>query len=154
MEEAVVYWTRFYALTSLGTGVVLLVTLALVFGQLRRSGKNQELQGFVQVVNWLQQEEVRIARRRLYKLKDVPYDQWTREDVLEAEKVCHNFNTVGDMIKNGLISSEVVESWGWVIKRCWAIAMPLVYAYRNERNYPKVWSTFEWLAEEVRWHDE
>lgn len=150
MEGTLILWTKVSALAMVGTGVVLLVTLIFVLLQLRSSGKTQELQGFVQLVGWLQREEVREARRRVYELQYVNPKVWTNEDKWEAEKVCHNFGVVGDMLKKGLISKRVVDGWGWTIKRCWLILKPMVEEYRKDRKYyTRIWHEFQWLAEDV-----
>lgn len=148
MEE-MIYWTQVHAGATLGTGLVLLLSLVLISLQLGSSRKTHELQGFVQVADWLQREEVRRARRRVYELKEKYHRTWANEDRWEAEKVCHNFDVVGDMLKKRLIRESVLESWGWTIKECWVIVKPMIEWYREDRKFPGLWKNFEWMAEDV-----
>lgn len=144
-----VFWSRFSALATVVTGVVLFVTLILIWCQQKAYGKTQELQGFVQVVNWLQNEEVRRARRRVYELKIINIKGWTEKDKWLAEIVCHNFDVVGDMLDKKLITKRVLENWALTIKRCWEVVGPLVEQYREERPHPGLWKNFQQLAEET-----
>ena len=128
---------------------MLSVTLLMVFRQLKSSRETQQLQGFVQVVDWLQREETRKARRKVYELENRDHLEWSLDDRLEVEKVCHNFDVVGDMLKKKLISKSMVENWGVPIKRCWVIVKPMIEKYRKDRKIPGVWENFQWLAEDV-----
>lgn len=148
MEE-MMFWSKFSALATMGTGVVLLVTLIAIFRQIMSSRQAQQLQGFIQVVGWLQKEDVRKARRRVYQLRWKDYKKWSAEDRWEAEKVCYNFDVVGDMLKQNLTTERVPASWGWIIQDCWAILKPMVEEYREDRRYTRLWERFEWLAEKV-----
>ena len=143
------FWNKVQALATIITGLVLFVTLILIWLQLRSSRKTQELQGFVQVVDWLQREEIRRARRKVYELENRNHLKWSQDDRWEVEKVCHNFDVVGDMLKKKLISKRVVENWGFTIKKCWVIVKPLIEQYREDRKFPELWKNFQWLAEDV-----
>lgn len=148
MEETMFFWSKAHALATICTGAVLFVTLILIYLQFRSSQKTQELQGFLQVEYWLQREEIRKARRRVYELEGRDHLKWSQDDRWEVEKVCHNFDAVGDMLKKKLINKRLVDNWEFNIKRCWRIAWPMAETYREERN-PKLWESFRWLAEDV-----
>ena len=149
MEGTTILWTQVQAWATIGTGVVLAVTLIVVFRQLGSSGKAQELQGFIQVVDWLQREEIRKARRIVYELENTDLLYWGTADKWEVEKVCYNFDVVGDMIKKRLIKKRVVDNWEFNIKRCWRIVKPMVEKYREDRKFPRLWEYFEWMAEDL-----
>jgi len=127
---------------------VLFATLAGILWQIKSSGKTQELQGFVQVVDWLQKEDIRKARGKLYKLESRDHLKWSLDDRLEVEKVCHNFEVVGDMLKKKLITKRIVDNWAFTIKRCWGIVKPMIERYREDREFPGLWENFQWLAED------
>ena len=149
MEEMMFFWTKAHALATMCAGLVLFLTVIFLSLQLRSSQKTRELQGFVQVVDWLQKEEIRKARRKVYELKGKNHLKWSLDDKWEVEKVCHNFDVVGDMLKKKLISKRVVENWIFTIKRCWVIVKPMIEKYREDREFPGLWKSFEWLAEDA-----
>ena len=147
MEEAAIHWAEVQAWATIGTGVVIFATLIAVLRQIKSSGKTQELQGFVQVVGWLQREEIRDARRTVYMLSNINSKVWSDEDISAAEKVCHNFDVVGDMLRKKLITKRVVDNWAFTIKRCWVIVKPMIEKYRKDKEFPGLWENFQWLAE-------
>ena len=149
MEETLILWTEVQAWATIGTGVVLFVTLLVVVRQLLSLRNTQTLQGFIQVVDWLQKEEIRKARRTVYELAGIDHLEWGTDEKSEVEKVCHNFDVVGDMLKKKLIKKRVLENWSFNIKRCWVVAKPMIEKYRKDRRFPGLWKNFQWLAEDV-----
>ncbi|OGN97834.1 MAG: hypothetical protein A2Z77_02120 [Chloroflexi bacterium RBG_13_51_36] len=154
MDEMLVIWTAVNASATIAMVVVLFRTLRGTFAQVRAmrqaqelQGRAHELQGFVKVADWLQREEVRRARGRVYELEDIKYKRWARADREEARVVCYNFDVVGDMLDRKLIDEGVLDKWGWTISRCWVTVEPMVKEER-EKN-PRLFDQFERLAEVV-----
>lgn len=103
------------------------------------------------VVDILQDEDVRRARRTvLEQLASRPFSAWGAPDIKAAERVCNTYDSVGIMIRHGMLPVEyVADSWGDSLRRTWAILRPLVYTYRSERNAPEYWNDYEYLAGEA-----
>jgi hypothetical protein len=55
----------------------------------------RKVQCFLQVVDWLHNEGIRKERCGVCGLQNRDITNWTEPDVLEVEKVCHNFKFVG-----------------------------------------------------------
>ena len=149
MDEMLILWTKVYAVATWCTVAVLLGALIFAARQVRAMRHAQELQGFVQVADWLQREEIRAARRRIYELEYKDPKKWTNADKEEAGKVCHNFDVVGDMVEKRLINERVLDNWKWTIRRCWVIVKPMIEEHRKNRKFPGLWSKFQRLAEGV-----
>lgn len=101
-------------------------------------------------VDILQAEDIRDARNYVFnQLSDLPFDDWESEDIKEAEKVCHSYDSVGIMVRHGILDKElIVDSWGSSLREYWPILSPLVSFYRLQRDSAEVWDDFEWLAKE------
>jgi len=54
------------------------------------------------------------------------------------------------MVNNKMLPEEyVVDNWFVGLKDSWEILKPLVVEYRTERDYPKNWDDFEYLAKKA-----
>lgn len=147
-DSVIAFWTSFNAKATLAGSIILSVTIPLLIWQLKSYNRSRKLEGFAQVISWLQNEETRKARRRLFELKDTSLEGWTANDKLIVEKVCHTYDTVGIMVKEGIISTKIIASWKTSIQRSWEIAKLLVDKYRDDREQPDLWDNYRWLAEE------
>jgi hypothetical protein len=130
--------------------------------ELARSAKAQEeshrvlrntmfAQTFSVVFNILQDKETRGARRII--LDQYPSHNFgepgglTTEVRDAAEKVCTTYDSVGLLIRHGLIpAGHVAFPYGDSLRRCWRILRPLVERYRRDRGSPEIWTGFEELA--------
>lgn len=83
----------------------------------------------------------------LVELRDTPLQDWTHQQVRAAEVVCHTYDTVGIMVRHEMIPVEcIADSWGDSLRRTWAIVVPLVRKYRDQRKSDEYWDDYEWLA--------
>jgi hypothetical protein len=155
----IIDWTAisaiFTAIGSCSTGIsllVLVITLFYIQREVHQARVSTYAGAYKSIVEILQAEEIRTARRYLFKnLEQKTFEFWNQEDRREAEKVCHTYDAVGQMVRYGFIPRYyVVDSWGASLRRTWAITMPLVYEFRQKNNSAEIWDDYEWLAKEAK----
>lgn len=107
--------------------------------------------GFKAAMDVLQDDPVRAARGFVLEhLKGTDYRMWDDTSRRHAERVCQTYDSVGIMVKNGMIPVEyIADSWGDSLRRTWAILRPLVEDYRRKRNSGEYWDDYEYLAREA-----
>ena len=134
--------------------VVVVVSVILIIWQLVEARRATQAQAYSFVVERLQDEEVRDARRIVFKkLKEKPLENWTEEERKTAEKVCHTYDAVGIMVRHKLLPREIViDSWGNSLLHSWDILAPLVENYRQEFDAIETWDDYQWLASEAKKH--
>jgi hypothetical protein len=108
-------------------------------------------QTYKAVVDILQDEDVREARRIVVsQLGGREKLIQTEQDRKAAERVCHTYDAVGQMVRHGMLPIEyIIDSWGDSLRRTWTILKPLVSEYRSEREAPETWDDYEYLAIEA-----
>jgi hypothetical protein len=108
-------------------------------------------QAFKSAMDILQAEGVRQARGVVFsQLKTKPIGEWTPDERRAAEHVCHTYDSVGIMVRNGMLPVEyIADSWGDSLRRTWHILRPLAQKYREERRSFEYWDDYEYLAHEA-----
>jgi len=145
--------SAFLILQTILTAVTFVMVLVLAWHayEMRRATRTQ---AFCSLLDRLQSEQVRAARRAVIKehefekSKGCPVDWLNNGLTRKAEIVCHTYDAAGIMVRNGMVDKKLlVDNWGHSIKKCWAALEPLVIHYRTHWPAPKVWNDFEALAE-------
>lgn len=142
--------------------VTILATLAALFSawfahqQVKVAQQTNEAQNLIALINHLQREDVREARRIvLESLVEKSYQTWSDDDTNHASLVCASYDVAGILVRNGLVSQEiVVENYGRSIKECFKICRPLIEDYRGETSSAlktQYWNDFEWLYKKVEY---
>ncbi len=127
--------------------VAVVLSVFFIVWQLREMQRTTQAQTYLSAVDRLQAEEVRQARRAVFRLKDKPLEDWTAEDRQSAEIVGHTYDVVGQMVRYSLLKRKfILENWGHSLRDIWPILRPLIKEYREDWHAPKVWDDFEWLA--------
>ena len=135
--------------------VVAIVTAAILYWQLREVKRANQGQSYLTIVQYVQNESVRQARSVAFGLHDVLLENWSEEQVHAAEKVCITYDVIGMLARRKLINEKmIVDSWEDSLCRLWPILEPLIIKYRRERNAPKFWDDFEYLAERAMKHSQ
>jgi hypothetical protein len=139
------------AILDCASVVILFVTAIFVWRQVREIRHATNATAFKSVYDILQADDVREARRVvLTSLADKAYESWTDQEIKLADKVGATYDSVGIMVKHGMIPVEVVaDNWGDSLRRNWRILSPLVMRYRAQRNSRDYWNEFEWLARQA-----
>jgi hypothetical protein len=106
---------------------------------------------FKTAVDILQSDGIRRARGVVMQLpRYVNGTSWDMLEIVEAEKVCQSYDSVGLLVKWHLLPAEmIVDSWGDSLIKTWKILQPLVNEYRVVRQAPETWDDFEYLVKEA-----
>ncbi|BDT89870.1 hypothetical protein GV791_01615 [Nocardia cyriacigeorgica] len=136
------------AAAGVATALIALVAASLVVWQVTEMRKTTNASAFKAVYDMLQDERIRQDRRLVMReLRFRELGAWTEEEILRAERVCHSYDCVAIMCRNGYIPTVVVaDSWGDSLRTCWSVLRPLVEKYRADRGAPELWDDFAWLA--------
>lgn len=144
------FWTACGAIASALSSLIVAVSIVILFRQVREAQKAMYAQTFFEASARLQDEKLRDDRGFVFLVKGKPLEQWTAQEVASAERVCHNYDTVGIMVRKEMLPKEIIiDSWGDSLRRLWPIVWPLVEKYRRERQAPEFWDDFGWLANEA-----
>lgn len=137
------------SIATIVASIIVGFAAAFAFKQLKIGSKANQLNSFTNLVKIVQGEEIREARGFIFKkLENIKYKYWNDEDKENAEKVCHTYDTIGIMLKNGLINIELLRPWRYSVSECWKIVKPLVEDYRTKRGND-FWTGIEYLAEKL-----
>ncbi|MHC2318825.1 hypothetical protein ACVIHC_005871 [Bradyrhizobium diazoefficiens] len=102
---------------------------------------------------WEVLEEPRVigARRVVAEyqtaIRELPSETWSAVITESADTVARSFETIGTMIRKGLLPSDyVIDTWSVVIDRNWRTLEDHLKRLRVERNDPFIGLDFEELA--------
>ncbi|MBL8645253.1 MAG: hypothetical protein JNK21_15075 [Rhodospirillaceae bacterium] len=134
------------------SSIIAFITAVFVAYQVREIRRATYATAFKAVYDILQSESVRAARGFVFDLQDQKkeFKDWDENEKKKAEVVCHNYDCIGIMCRNGLIPARIVaDSWGDSLRRLWVILYPLVREYRYKKNADEYWDDFQWLAKKA-----
>jgi len=139
------------SIAIISTSILLATAIIYLFQwrEMKKSASLQEktaiLQVFNSILQILQQENVRSARRNLIQNSNPTFEQWTPEQIHDAEIACGTFDAVAIILRKTNIDYKMVASeWTDTIIRCWEHAKPMINAYRK-RSGSNYWDDYEWL---------
>ncbi len=134
-------------------GVTMVVTFLIYFFQLKTMRKSMLGQNSISLINFLQDENTREARRIvLTTLKDKEYINWTADEKESASKVCSTYDVLSILLyQMKLAPTDIfVDNWGPSIKKCYDILEKHIKEMQKPENAgPKYWDDFEKLYKEV-----
>ncbi len=129
------------------SNIAVVVSAYFVIRQLVEMRHTTHAQGYTTAIDILQEEEIRQARKNIFQFNEKPIDDWTKEEIETAEKVCYTYDVVGQMVRYHLLPKNIIiDSWGPSIRNSWPILSQLIHKYRIEFNAPEYWDDFEWLV--------
>ena len=139
--------------------IVLVVVLVVYAKQLKAMHQQVDAarqgsvgQNLLALVNFLQSEDVREARRIvILKLADRNFTEWTEEERRAAAKVCSSYGTAGVVLDSGLVPIHtLIGNWGPSICRSYVILQGYIREMQKpENNGPGYWATFDSLYEKA-----
>jgi uncharacterized membrane protein YcjF (UPF0283 family) len=95
--------TIFTAIGSCSTALsflILIVTVVFVQREIHEVRKATYANTYKAALDILQAEEVRTARRVVFRnLSNKQFDSWDDQEKCEAEKVCHSYDSVAQMVR-------------------------------------------------------
>jgi hypothetical protein len=130
---------------------ILFFTLVAIYLQYWVSRQANYATAYKVAYDILQTQEIRDARKHVFEvLKLKAYSKWSDKDKDEASKVCQSYDAVGQMVLNKMLpEAYIVDNWFVGLRDSWGILKPLVIQYRIDRDYPKNWDDFEYLAKKA-----
>jgi|GEM_PF-2881355 len=135
------------------SNIAVVISAIFIIWQLSEMRRTTQAQAYSVAREILQDEKVRKARRAVFQLgqKGKSLQEWSEEDIENAEIVCHTYDAVGQMVRYKLLPKKfIIDSWGPSLRQSWPILSPLIYKYRKDWNAFEVWDDYEWLANEAR----
>lgn len=133
--------------------IAMVVTFVVYYLQLRAMRHAAHGQNILALVNFLQTEEVRVARGVVRKtLRGKPFATWDHDDERAASLVCSSYDVAGILIRQGVVlGAPFVDNWGPSIQECFETLEPYVRKMQQPENSgAKYWDDFEWLYQQVR----
>ena len=109
-------------------------------------------QAFAIAAGIIQADKVRLARKLTFKLlREKDFVLWSTTERAQAEVVCHTFDQIGIMIKNGMVKPQTIyDGWYATIMESWKILEPFIRSKRKEYGSENVGSGFRYLFDEMR----
>ena len=100
----------------------------------------------------IQADKVRLARKLTFKLlREKDFVLWSTTERAQAEVVCHTFDQIGIMIKNGMVKPQTIyDGWYATIMESWKILEPFIRSKRKEYGSENVGSGFRYLFDEKK----
>ena len=147
------FWPAFSAISTLGTGIVILLSVSFLLWQIWELRRATYAQGWIFAMNHLQNEKIRRARGRLFELDEKGFENLTDSERKAwktlAEMACHRYDCIGVMAKYKMFPGKIItETNRHSILRTWEATSTLVKQYQKERG-KEFWAHFEWLVKQV-----
>ncbi len=138
------------------SNIAVVLSAIFVIWQLSEMRRTTQAQAYSVAREILQDERARKARRTVFQLgrEARPLEKWTKEEIEDAEIVCHTYDTVGQMVRYRLLwKIMIIDSWGHSIRASWPVVSPLVNKYRRDWDQIETWDDYEWLFYEANKFD-
>lgn len=134
------------------TGAAIFATFFVYWRQLKAMRHASAAQNMLALVNFMQTEDVRDARRVVIKeLVNRPFSSWKPGEERAAALVCSNYGVAAIVIREGLVPADpFIKNWGPSIKLCHNVLKDYIINMRKPENAgPTYWDDFDWLQGEV-----
>lgn len=143
------------AIATVSMSGVILATAIIALGQLREIQKSRRSDAFTNLVQFLQREDIREARRILIReLSKKSFNSWTPDERQKAEMACHTYAAAGMMEEEGYVKKGfIAKEWHNSIVQCWEAAEPMITEYRDDRG-KDFWFRFERLYKRAKKYEE
>lgn len=127
--------------------------LRVMSEQLSSMQETSKAQSGLSLVNFLQDPEVRKARRTVRScLSSSALEDWNEEEKEHAASVAANYDVTGALVKSGIVPVDLVAAnWGPSIIHCYEVLKPWIELHQtgpgSHRSY---WTNFEWLYRKAK----
>lgn len=135
-------------LINLVLGIAAVAALVVYSGQLRAMRKASIAQSAIALVGFLQDKEVREARKVVRALDGKEVAEWTDDERSSAALVAANYDVAAALLRAGLAPVELIAAnWGPSITHCHTVLTPFIAETRQRPGgHPAYWSNFDWLS--------
>ena len=136
----------------------LLATFGVYYAQLRNMQKQlaesrraSEAQNLLSVAAFLENEDLRLARKLVLTILDPDrYETWSDPQLDAASRVCSTYTVAGAILDQSPIPRQpFFKTWGYSIRECHRILKPHIDARRGTAE-PGFWAYFDWLNEQAK----
>jgi len=137
-------------IANLAQAISALAIVVLIY-QLYATKRAEIGRNSIELLNYLQQNETRSARRRVItRLHGKSSDGYDYEDNAAAGTVCASYEHTGVLVKRGMVDKEMfLHSWGASIIVTRHILSGYLALRRQEMGLT-YYSHFDWLRDEAR----
>lgn len=135
------------------TLLAVIATVIVYYFQLQSMLDSSKGQNMIAVVNILQNEDFREARRIVIEdLKGKDFSDWTPKEKKAADRVCASYDTVAVLVlKHRLLEKTVLRNWEDSIVNCYSILEPYIITLRKAKAPTnRFWGSFTELYEYVK----
>jgi len=140
-------WNMIGAISTASMAVVILCTAIFAVLQLKEVSRSRKVTAFMNLSQFLQQQEIREARGALIQASGKDLKDWSQDEIKAAEKACSSYDVAGIMVSRKLIERDlIVNEWRDSIIKCWEAAKPMIIEYRRNRG-EDFWNDFGSLYE-------
>lgn len=136
---------------QIASTILITCTLVVYVFQLRAMRSASNAQNILAVLTFLQQPDVREARRIVYTtLVGKPINLWTDEEKRVASLVYGTYDLAGMLIKSGFVPKALfVNNWGASIIKSYNILEPFLIELRTNSTGTKYGDHMKWLRDEA-----
>ena len=133
---------------SVVVGIAAVAALVVYSAQLIAMRKASMAQGAIALVGFLQDKDVREARRVVRGLDGKEIAEWTEGERLSASLVAANYDVAAALLRGGLAPGDLIAAnWGPSITHCHEVLKPFIAETRQQHGgHPGYWSNFDWLS--------
>jgi hypothetical protein len=133
-----------------GTFIVYYFLLKAMRKQLDAGQEAARGQNFFTLINFLQEDSKREARKFVLEhLAHKPQDDWTDDDKKKASIVCSSYDAASIAYREQLIDTEVfAENYGRDIERCYQVLKTFIQESQAVRG-SDYWNDLQQLGEEL-----
>ena len=135
-------------ITSIITCITVVLSAYYAFTQYKATRLSDSENALIKTYEFLQSRDFIIARRYIFKhLANKPFENWTDEDIDNAETVCRNYDTAflineQQGYENNL--RKISVKWNHSIINSYKICKPLILNYKSSRG-GGFWNHFDKL---------
>jgi len=135
-------WNMITAISTASMALIILVTAIFAVLQLWEIKRSRKVTAFVSLSQFLQEEATRKARGILIGASGKKFNDWSKEEIEAAEKVCSTYDVAGIMLSKKLIEKDLLMEWRDSLIKSWEVAKPMIIEYRKTRG-KDYWDDFE-----------
>ena len=135
--------------------LAMIATFIVYALQLKAMRKSSQGQNILSLVNYLQAQDVREARRVVrttLKEKVSKSEPWNDSEERAASLVCSTYDVAAILIRSGVVPSKpFMENWGPSILDCYEILRSYIKNMQlPEKSGPEYWDDFDWFYQQVK----
>jgi len=135
--------------------LAMIATFIVYALQLIAMRKSSEGQNILSLVNYLQAQDVREARRIVrttIKEKNLKSEAWNDSEERAASLVCSTYDVAAILIRSGVVPSKpFVENWGPSIRDCYEVLSSYIKNMQLPQNSgPEYWDDIDWVYQQVK----